>query len=131
MSHRVAESPTGERRTTSVEVEPGLRVTLTEAGADWRGETIWTVVLDGEVLGTVKKGQRGWERRSPGKRYVTTRGSRPCWYAMRADQNELHSPASVSDNTRKDAILYRLLTPEVKARRAVRKARMELAEKAA
>jgi hypothetical protein len=130
MSHRVAESPTGERRTTSVEVEPGLRVTLTEAGADWRGETIWTVVLDGEILGTVKKGERGWERRSRGKRYVNARGSRPCWYAMRADQDETHS-FSVSDNTRKDAIRYRLLTREVKARRAVRKVRMELAEKAA
>ncbi len=44
--------------------------------------TIYKVTKeDGTFLGYVKKGEKMWERRTPGKRYVNARGYRTAWRA--------------------------------------------------
>ena len=62
--------------------------------ASYKGKEIdlpaWDVVLDGEVIGRVRKAMITRERRSPGKRYVNARWQSPGWRYYR--------PGMVSSN---------------------------------
>lgn len=55
------------------------KVVLAATKPDFLGRPRWDVTYEGEVIGTVGKSEKTWERRSPGKRYVNARGTTPCW----------------------------------------------------
>jgi hypothetical protein len=102
--------PTSE----AVTAEHTLELRKTTGGtATYKGKEIalpaWDVVLDGEVIGTVRKAMITRERRVPGRRIASARWTSPGWRYQRAGD----TGRAIECPTRTDGVerLIRLAIP--------------------
>jgi hypothetical protein len=85
-------------------------VTLTASDETWDGHTKWLVTdATGRELGTVHKGEEGWERSAAGSRIASASGTRTAWFTNGSDYAESTRKNAIRSllERRKDAVLAR------------------------
>jgi hypothetical protein len=66
--------------------ESKYRVTLEPAPTYDEDSPRWRVYQNDVLLGMIERGERTWERRTRGRRYVNSRGQTRAWYVGYLDE---------------------------------------------